>query len=427
MILNREICFLFPILKDTKKHYLENTISFVYGFTTSGRSEFLVGNGHYDIPKFESDVGLLRTKLPHIVYKKKCFKNHQNLIEADLLHWLNFGVPVDIELNTSLKFLHHRGLDNSLIPIFKWVEIIRSVKDKILQSQTPPASVVDSYHNIVNQFITIENAGICCNPSGSYTGEEGNHRRNLVFTEYNPFTLTGRPSNKFGGVNYAALNKIDGTRKKFISRFDDGFLIEFDFQAFHINLIAKILKYNFPEDPYLYLSKNFFHTETPSPEQIKNSKELTFQQVYGGVRPEYRQIEFFSKLDLLLRKIEMSNRAGTVKSFLFKKPIQSTDNHIKTFNYLLQNLETEINSLLITELHCFLEEKQTKLILYTYDSFLFDYSPADGKETIAGLKKILDKTGIQSRIKIGKNYHDMIPKKILTLEPLGSNFLTKQF
>ena len=37
-----------------------------------------------------------------------------------------------------------------------------------------------------------------------------------VYTQYNLKTLTTRPSNKFKGVNYAALNKENGCRKAFL-------------------------------------------------------------------------------------------------------------------------------------------------------------------------------------------------------------------
>lgn len=411
MILDQEKCFLFPVLKDPKKHYCENSISFLYGFTISRRTEFLVGNGHYDIPEFESNVGQIRTKLEHIVYKKKYLTFHENLIDAEILNWISNGETIKILTNTCIDFFHRKDLDNSIIPIYKWVEAIREIRDRILELHEPPVNVVHSYNTLINQLIKIEKNGLYIDRAAAIPDSESLERR-LEYTEYNPCTLTGRPSNKFGGINYAALNKTDGTRRRFISRFEGGFLVEFDFQAFHINLIAKILKYSFPEDPYTYLAKEFFNTSEPSDGQIRSSKELTFQQVYGGVRPEYRQIEFFSRLDLLLKKIEMKNREGSVKSFLFKKPIKSTDNHIKTFNYLLQNLETEINSTVMTELHNYLSDKRSKLVLYTYDSFLFDYSPEDGRQIIRDMKKILDKTGINSRIKVGKDYHTMISKEL---------------
>ena len=40
-------------------------------------------------------------------------------------------------------------------------------------------------------------------------------------------------SNNFGGVNYFALNKDDGSRDRFISRFEGGKLVQFDYDAYH--------------------------------------------------------------------------------------------------------------------------------------------------------------------------------------------------
>lgn len=410
-ILNSEICFLFPVLKDPKEHYCRNTISFVYGFIISRRIEFLIGVEHYDIPKLECDIRRIRTKLRHISYKKKYLPFHEEILDVDLLKWLVSGEAIKLKSNSCIDFFHRNGKDNSIVPIYKWIEVIREIRDEILELQMPPAPVIDSYNNLLNQLIKIEHAGLYCN-FDRYTLDQRNGDGKCVeYTEYNPYTLTGRPSNKFRGINYAALNKTDGSRERFISRFEDGYLVEFDYQAFHINLIAKILKYSFPEnDPYSYLATEFFNTPEPTDEQIHASKELAFQQVYGGVRPEYKHIQFFKLLDEFLKKVEIENRNGTVKSFLFKKPIKSTENHIKIFNYLLQNLETEINSLILTKLNEYLKDKETKVILYTYDSFLFDYSPNDGREILKEIKNILGSIGIPSRIKIGKNYHTMIDK-----------------
>ena len=64
---------------------------------------------------------------------------------------------------------------------------------------------------------------------------------NKVYTEYNIFTSTGRPSNHYGGINYAALNKENGCRKSFVSRFGrDGLIVTMDYSAYHPRIIAKI-------------------------------------------------------------------------------------------------------------------------------------------------------------------------------------------
>ena len=68
----------------------------------------------------------------------------------------------------------------------------------------------------------------------------------IIYSEYNPYTSTGRPSNRFGGLNFAALNKSDGSRKQFISRFSNGVLVEMDFDAYHLRLIADKIGYDFP-------------------------------------------------------------------------------------------------------------------------------------------------------------------------------------
>ena len=72
-------------------------------------------------------------------------------------------------------------------------------------------------------------------------------------------------------------------------------------------------------------------------------------------------------------------------------PFQRIDNHNpqKVFNYYLQSLETETNAFLIKKINKLLKYKETKLVLYTYDSFLFDVD--DGETAILDeIKAILE-------------------------------------
>jgi hypothetical protein len=55
-----------------------------------------------------------------------------------------------------------------------------------------------------------------------------------LYSQYNLWTTTGRPSNSFGSVNFAALPPEK--RKGFVAENDS--LIEFDFDAYHLRLIA---------------------------------------------------------------------------------------------------------------------------------------------------------------------------------------------
>lgn len=47
------------------------------------------------------------------------------------------------------------------------------------------------------------------------------------------------------------------------------------------------------------------------------------------------------------------------------------------------------------------------MILYTYDSFLFDFKVSEGLETLSSIKKILEKGGFPVKAKAGNNYHEL--------------------
>mgnify|MGYP000446835404 CR=1 FL=1 len=221
----------------------------------------------------------------------------------------------------------------------------------------------------------------------------------MEFCEYNLFTLTGRPSNHFNNINYAALNKEDGSRKRFTSRFDKGFLMEIDLSGFHLYLIYTILGLKFPENIYNELSKYYPKNENP--------KEYTFKQIYGGIDKELQEIDPFKSINNLIRQTFISYKTGNLKTFLFDKPmiLESNLSQTKVFNYMLQNLETEFNANLLESINKFLRERNSKLILYTYDSFLIDFSMEDGNKV---LKELIGLFGdIPFKIKVGTNYHEL--------------------
>ena len=79
-------------------------------------------------------------------------------------------------------------------------------------------------------------------------------------------------------------------------------------------------------------------------------------------------------------------------------------NKLKLFNYIVQNLETKENTTKILEVNQYLADKKTKLIMITYDSFLFDFSQTDGKDTLLNIKSIMEKGGTPVKHKHGKTY-----------------------
>jgi hypothetical protein len=75
----------------------------------------------------------------------------------------------------------------------------------------------------------------------------------------------------------------------------------------------------------------------------------------------------------------------------------------KLFNYIVQSKETSTNVELLELVFSLLEGKKTKLVLYTYDAFLFDYSNED-----KGLiQEIINMVGYPVSVKQGKTYHGL--------------------
>jgi hypothetical protein len=231
----------------------------------------------------------------------------------------------------------------------------------------------------------------------------------MVFSEYNPYTSTGRPSNRFGGINFAALNKSDGSRKQFISRFGkDGMLVEMDYDAYHLRLIGEAIDYKFPKGSvHKYMAK-FYGVD------YDESKSLSFKYLYGHIPDKVlKKNPFFKKVQVYIDEIWSDYKSNNfIVSDIYNKTIYSKNlsnmNKNKVFNYLIQLMETENNMRMLTELIPKLDEYRSKLILYSYDSFLFDFYVPDGINFLKKMKNAIEQKGkFPVRVSKGSNYHEM--------------------
>jgi hypothetical protein len=134
------------------------------------------------------------------------------------------------------------------------------------------------------------------------------------------------------------------------------------------------------------------------------SKGRTFRILYGGVSDEDRKIPFFDKVDKFIQKLQTSSiEKGYLQTPKGRKiPIGWIDqpNAQKYFNYLLQATETEFNIEAMKKL----KENDLPLpILYTYDSFLFEFDDSE-VDTIKGVKSVLESFGFPVHVDWGSNY-----------------------
>jgi hypothetical protein len=251
-------------------------------------------------------------------------------------------------------------------------------------------------------FNQLERAGIKVDPTlfDEYFDQQVDE---FIYTHYNLNTLTTRPSNTFNNINFSALNKDNGERKCFIPR-NDSFL-EMDISAYHPTLLANLLDYTFDSDDIHGSFATMYNVD------YAKAKEITFKQLYGGVWKEYQELEFFKKVIAYTDDLwESFNHAGHIKcpisDYKFYRNELENMNPQKLLNYVLQNLETANNVNILWDIFKVLRGKNTKLVLYVYDSFLFDYDKSE-PDVMLQILGIFNKYKLQVKTKSGKNYHEI--------------------
>ncbi len=285
---------------------------------------------------------------------------------------------------------------NTIIPIVKHYEVC---EQNYLNFKGDLNPFYDKAALVFNQ---LERAGIKVDQDKfeQYYGKQVNE---FIYTQYNLNTLTTRPSNTFGGINFSALNKDNGERECFIPRNDT--FIEMDISAYHPTLLANLLDFTFDSDDIHGDFAKMYNVD------YAKAKEITFKQIYGGVWKEYQNLPFFKKAIAYTDDLwDIFNYGGYVECPIskhkFMKNEMSEMNPQKLLNYVLQNLETSQNVLILWDIFKILKGKNTKLVLYVFDSFLFDVDKNEG-DIMREIAKIFKKYNLKIKLKKGTNYHNI--------------------
>ena len=393
-----------PIYSDINKHRVINRLSALYVYIINTNSDYMIPVNHSD-KIFTIDNLQFLNQNTNIVYTYS--NGIKNAINIDALHYMTNLCNIDKDklLTSAHKYFYNKywRLDNvnDIIPILKHLEYCNKIKDIVLDiKDNISMNGFDKYNEImIPVFRSIENSGLATNSGVEYT-------------KYNLWTTTGRPSNSFNGINYAALNKDDGSREKYISRFDKGKLVEFDFDAYHLRLIAKMINYNkIPDSSFhTYLGQYYFDKTIITKDEYNESKSISFKILYGGVPKEFENIPFFREVKTYIFELwDIYKRKGYIETPILKRKVFAknlTDRNLKPqtlFNYIIQAMETEQNALIIKTINEELKDQQSKLILYTYDALLFDIHP----DEVNLLKIIKNKMLYPVKCKTGHNYNNM--------------------
>lgn len=342
------------------------------------------------------------------------FLDLQNCVDVQFINVNQTGKFEEFDCNTLLhrdyysKHSEDLGV-NKFIPISKHYEKCECLFNKIvnlLELETE----VEKEDNLISAYKKVEINGIKIDTDLFFNKFKPNFKDysidgDVIYGTYNLYNSTGRPTNSFNGINFLAIPKEKEFRECFLPKND--VLVEFDFDSYHLRLIAKLTGYEWKDDhPHVLLGKQYFNTAVLSEIEYKKAKEITFKQLYGGIEEQYKEIPFFLSLDSYITKEwkKYNTFGGTVlpTGRLIKK-IEGM-NKLKLFNYIVQNMETKENVEKIDQIVKYLEDKTSQLILITYDSFLFDFSLEDGKQTLIDIKTILEAGDMVVKHKYGKTY-----------------------
>jgi len=359
----------------------------------------------------ERIYGILNSASTLYTLDKKNLLYHFNLQEAIDLSLVYSMVKYDrLEYsreNNTLNYFYNKFRDfkniNQLIPISKLYESCEKVYDqvkKVIEIDIPRG--FDFYNKTAtNVFYLLEQSGIgiyyeqfneVFNPRNPLY----NTQNNSVLTSYNLYNGTSRPTNAFNSVNFAAIPKSDRHRKCFRPTGD--YFVELDFDGYHLRLLSEQIGYTLSsESAHNQLAKHYFGTEDITEEQYLEAKQINFQAIYGKIPEEHKNLEIFQKIQQYIDDMwKTFEKDGVIYNPISDKPFSKSLKEMhpaKLMNYMMQSLETARNILILKDVLRYLQNKKTKVVLYTYDALLFDFHKDEGKETLEDIKEILESGG----------------------------------
>ena len=399
---NNEESIVIPIWEDLERHPMTCDVSFLY--VRFQNLDFVLPFNHNDCEPIEIDLS--ESKQTKWIWNKKALLQtdlkiqNQKDIQTSLFFNENKLYPFGEKLEALTNFYHRLGMRDGLgksIPIMKFMEVLGDISNDFGNLRPTFGWIDDTMIPILSD---VERLGIRVDREKFFDKWKDNKKSlwfSRAFTEYNPYTITSRPSNRHLGINYSALNKKDGSREIFVPKEGKSF-VQFDYDAYHVRLIGKMIGYKLPDTSVHQWLADQYGVD------YDESKGRTFRILYGGVSDEDRKIPFFDKVDKFIQSLnDKALQNGYIQTPKGRKiPLDWIEkpNSQKLFNYILQATETEFNIEAIKKL----KENDLPLpILYTYDSFLFEFDDSE-VNTIKKVKSVLESFGFPVKADWGSDY-----------------------
>jgi hypothetical protein len=396
-----------PVFTDPWLHPVVNTLAFLYVWTDADMA-FVIPADHPDtigmkvmpLPALSHEIFAPDAK--RLLHKIPFFSD---VVDLKGVEFLSFGSVVEEQkfYTPTMRHIYNRFKGQKLkhlnraVPIMQLLAYCEAYTDHLVHvrnAYTPDNKAMQFHnHTIIPATAMMERSGIAVNSNFSHPQLVTN---GFTYSEYNPYTITHRVTNKFGGYNFAAIPKNE-EREAFVSRFTDGQLVLIDFESFHLRLIGEMIGFDLPKGSvHEYFAKQYFHTDQPTDEEYQDSKQRTFRYTYSpnkeGVKyPFFARIYQF--IDMIWDEIQHFGFLESDSGMRIVLDQVDDPNPSKIFNYLLQMREMEVTMKAIAQLEPLLGASRSKVVLYTYDSLLIDFYPFDDIKLIDKIVTILEDAG----------------------------------
>lgn len=347
--------------------------------------------------------------------------------KKQVLYYFNVG-PECIDLNLKQVMLHYSTMNivvrektcdwfynryggsenlNQIIPLPKLYERCENIFGQVQKylTEEPEPEGFNFYNEIATKaFFLVEQNGIRIDkhnfierfkPLNADFSIEGE----TVYTSYNLYNITSRPTNSFNSVNFLAIPKGVEFRRCFKPQ--NSKFYEFDYDGFHCRIVSELI--NYPLSVNIKAHKQLASLRTGkvaseiTGEEYVAAKSANFKMIYGTPSESDRKLEFSQKIQEYVEKLwKQYKKEGKVSNLesgkVFSKELSDMYNS-KLFNYMIQSLETSKNIVSLYEVLRYLNKRgaRSKIVLVTYDAFLLDYAESDGPEIIQGIKGIMEK------------------------------------
>lgn len=355
--------------------------------------------------------GVLKEYTTLYTFDKKELMYHfvlPNVIDLSLLYSMTSYNRLELpRSNSTCNWYYNRFHEfkdiNTIIPISKLFEKCeenyKSV-EKILDIAIPNG--FDFYNKTATSvFFMIERAGLRITYQSFLELFKPNNPaysidNNIIYTSYNLYNTTSRPTNAFNSVNFAAIPKAPEFRKAIIPQND--YFVEMDFDGYHLRLLCEQIGYELTdESAHVQLARLYFGKDEIAEEEYAKAKQINFHAIYGKIPPEYAFLEIFDKIQKYIDGLwnqfkEQGYVEDPISGKRFTKDLPDMHPQ-KLMNYMMQSLETSRNILILKDVLMFLQNKKSNLALYTYDAMLIDFAKEDEKSTLEELDLILSQKG----------------------------------